>query len=75
MICQHCNLPFPMLFVMVQTTGGAQQKLICFPCLTALGEKMMAEWKKACPTCKEPVNGDVQGAVRWMNTCAKGHQW
>jgi hypothetical protein len=81
MNCQKCNQPFPMLFVMVEATPGAsqgmQQKLVCFPCLTEIGERTMREWRltRTCPTCKEPATGAVQGGARNLNICAKGHQW
>lgn len=77
MTCNICGLPVLWTFELIQNVGGVgpQKKLVCFPCLTSLGEQLIRDWRRECPTCHQAPTGMSPGAGRDYQSCTNGHLW
>jgi len=50
--CSYCKKPKPLMFRLVVNQDGRDtaERFACFPCLSEIGEKEMAEHRKAQQT-------------------------
>lgn len=75
MVCSVCGMGCDVAFELIRNVNGVQQRrLLCFPCLSSEGERVMNARRKECPTCKTPPTDHEMG-VREFLKCVNGHKW